>query len=101
MNRYHKKHWESIAGQTQAKDLLQGLSAKRTRELTELNGNQLRWVTGLLIEHCHQKGHLFKFGLANNPTCINAATKIKQLHTSYMTVKLMLTYDLIIWDTAS
>jgi hypothetical protein len=27
------------------------------------------WVTGLLTGHCHPKGHLFKMGLTNSPTC--------------------------------
>jgi hypothetical protein len=26
-------------------------------------------VTGLLIGHCHLKGHLFKMGLMNSPNC--------------------------------
>jgi hypothetical protein len=34
-----------------------------------LNRNQLRWVTGLLTGHCHLKGHLFKMGLTESPTC--------------------------------
>jgi hypothetical protein len=29
----------------------------------------LRWVVGLLTGHCHLKGHLFKLGLSNSPTC--------------------------------
>jgi hypothetical protein len=40
-----------------------------TKELLELNRNQLRWVTGLLTGHCHLKGHLFKMGLTDSPTC--------------------------------
>jgi hypothetical protein len=30
---------------------------------------QLRWVVGLLTGHCHLKGHLFKLGLTDGPTC--------------------------------
>jgi hypothetical protein len=41
-NRDHRKHWESLTG------LIQGPSARRTKELLKLNRNQLRWVTGLL-----------------------------------------------------
>jgi hypothetical protein len=28
-----------------------------------------RWVVGLLTGHCHLKGHLFKLGLTDDPTC--------------------------------
>jgi hypothetical protein len=39
------------------------------KELLKLDRNQLRWVVGLLTGHCHLKGHLFKLGLSNCPTC--------------------------------
>jgi hypothetical protein len=29
----------------------------------------LRWVVGLFTGHCHLKGHLFKLGLIDDPTC--------------------------------
>jgi hypothetical protein len=29
----------------------------------------LRWVVGLLTGHRHLKGHLFKMGLTDDPTC--------------------------------
>jgi hypothetical protein len=61
-NRDHQKHWESLTGLGQAKGSLQGPSVRKTKELLKLNRNQLRWATGLLIEHCHLKGHLFKMG---------------------------------------
>jgi hypothetical protein len=67
--RYHKKYWESLTGLKQAKGFLQGPSVRRTKELLKLNRKQLRWVTGLLTGHCHLKGHLFKMGLTNSPTC--------------------------------
>jgi hypothetical protein len=41
----------------------------RTFDLLILNRNQLRWVVGLLTGHFHLKGHLFKLGLTDNPTC--------------------------------
>jgi hypothetical protein len=28
-----------------------------------------RWVVGLFTGHCHVKGHPFKLGLTDNPTC--------------------------------
>jgi hypothetical protein len=37
--------------------------------MLKLNRGQLRWVVGLLTGHCHLKGHLFKLGLTDNPTC--------------------------------
>jgi hypothetical protein len=30
---------------------------------------QLEWVVGLLTGRCHLKGHLFKLGLGDSPTC--------------------------------
>jgi hypothetical protein len=34
-----------------------------------LNRDQLRWVVGLFTGHCRLNGHLFKLGLADDPTC--------------------------------
>jgi hypothetical protein len=51
------------------KGVISGPSARRTKDLLKLNGDQLRWVVGLFTRHCHLKGHLFKLGLTNNPTC--------------------------------
>jgi hypothetical protein len=68
-HRDHQKYWESLTGLKQAKGFLQGPSVRRTRELLKLNRNQLQWVTGLLTGHCHLKGHFFKMGLTNSPTC--------------------------------
>jgi hypothetical protein len=65
----HKKHWESTTGLKQAKGLMPGSSARRTKDLLKLNRNQLRWVVGLFTGHYHLKGHLFKLGLTNDPTC--------------------------------
>jgi hypothetical protein len=39
------------------------------KDLLELYRDQLRWVVGLLTGHCHLKGHLFKLGLTDIPTC--------------------------------
>jgi hypothetical protein len=68
-NRNHKKYWESVTGLTQAKGLIQGPSVRRTKDLLKLNRDQLRWVVGLLIGHCHLKGHLIKLGLTDDPIC--------------------------------
>jgi hypothetical protein len=65
----HKKYWESLTGLRQTKGLIRGSSAKRAKELLKLDRNQLRWVVGLLIGHCHLKGHLFKLGLSDCSTC--------------------------------
>jgi hypothetical protein len=46
-----------------------GPSARRTKDLLELNRDQLRCVVELLTGHCHLKGHLFKLGLTDDPTC--------------------------------
>jgi hypothetical protein len=68
-NRNHEKYWESIIGLKQAKGLISGPSARRTRDLLKLNRDQLRWVVGLLTGHCHLTGHLFKLGLTDDPIC--------------------------------
>jgi hypothetical protein len=68
-DRKHKKYWESTTGLKQAKRFISGPSARRTKDLLELNRDQLRWVVGLLTGHCHLKGHLFKLGLTDDPTC--------------------------------
>jgi hypothetical protein len=69
LNRKHTKQWESIIGLKQAKELIPGPSAKRTRDLLKLNRDQLRWIVGLYTGHCHLKGHLIKMGLMNDPIC--------------------------------
>jgi hypothetical protein len=68
-DRNHKKYWESTTGLKQAKGFTSGPSARRTKDLLELNRDQLRWVVGLLTGHCHFKGHLFKLGLTDDSTC--------------------------------
>jgi hypothetical protein len=49
----HMKHWDSLSGLKEAKTLIQGPSANKTRELLRLNRNELRWVVGLLTENSH------------------------------------------------
>jgi hypothetical protein len=49
--------------------LIPGPSVNRTRDLLKLNRDQLRWLVGLYTGHCQLKGHLFKLGLTNDPTC--------------------------------
>jgi hypothetical protein len=75
MSMNHKKYWESLTGLRQAKGLIRGPSAKRARELLKLDRNQLRWVAGLLTGRCHLKGHLFKLGLSDCPTCESCREK--------------------------
>jgi hypothetical protein len=60
---------ESTTGLKQAKGFISGSSVRRTKDLLELNRDQLRWVVGLLTGHCHLKGHLFKLELTDDPTC--------------------------------
>jgi hypothetical protein len=59
----------------QEEGFLQGPCVRRTNELLKLNRNQLRWVTGLLTGHCSLKGHLFKMGFTNSPTCKRSLEK--------------------------
>jgi hypothetical protein len=69
MNKNHIKHWESLTGLKQAKELIVGPSAKRSKDLLKLNRDQLRWIVGLLTGHCHLKGYRFKLGLTVDPIC--------------------------------
>jgi hypothetical protein len=64
-----QKYLESTTGLKQAKGLISGPSARRTKDLLKLNRDQLRWVAGLLAGHCHLKGHLFKLRLTDHPIC--------------------------------
>jgi hypothetical protein len=57
-------------GLKQAKELIiSGPSARRSKDLLKLNRDQLRWIVGLFTGQCHLKGHLFKLGLTDDPTC--------------------------------
>jgi hypothetical protein len=67
--RNHKKQWESLTGLRQAKGLISGPSARRTKDLLKLNRYQLRLIVGQFTGHCHLKGHLFKLGLTDDHTC--------------------------------
>jgi ribonuclease HI len=64
MNKNHIKQWQSIMGLKQAKKLISGPSAKRSKDMLKLKRDQLRWIVGLFTRHCH---HLFKLGLTNYP----------------------------------
>jgi hypothetical protein len=37
----------------------------------------MRWVVGLFTGHSHLKGHLFKLGLTDDPTCERCLEKDK------------------------
>jgi hypothetical protein len=53
--------------------LIQTGNGTHTRALCQKNEgsveDQIRWVVGLFTGHCHLKGHLFKLGLTDDPTC--------------------------------
>jgi hypothetical protein len=68
-NRNHQKYWEPIIGLKQAKGLIPGPSARRTKDLLKRDREQLRWVVGLFTGHCHLKGHLFQLRLTDDPIC--------------------------------
>jgi hypothetical protein len=42
---------------------------RRTKDLLKLNRYKLGWVVGLFTGHWHLKGHPFKQGLTDDPTC--------------------------------
>jgi hypothetical protein len=85
-NRNHKNHWEATTGLKQAKGFISGPSARRTKNLLELNRDQLRCVVGLLTGHCHLKGHLFKLELMIQ-LVQGACKKMNQPHISYVIVR--------------
>jgi hypothetical protein len=58
-----------FTGLKEAKGFISRPSARRTKDLLEINRDQLRWVVGLLTGHYHLKGHLLKQGLTDDPTC--------------------------------
>jgi hypothetical protein len=66
MNRYHKKHWESVTALRQAKELTLEPSARRTKDLLKLNRDQLRL---LFTGYCHLKDTFSNWVLTDNPTC--------------------------------
>jgi hypothetical protein len=53
----------------QAKEIISGPSAKRSKDLLKRNRDQLRWIVGLFIGLCHLKEHLFELGLTDDPIC--------------------------------
>jgi hypothetical protein len=48
INRNHKEYWEPSTGLRGAKGLIQGPSAKRTKDLLKLNKDQLKLAVGYL-----------------------------------------------------
>jgi hypothetical protein len=46
-----------------------GIYTRIRKDLLKLNRDQLRWMVGLFKGHSHLKGHLFKLGLTDDPTC--------------------------------
>jgi hypothetical protein len=88
-DRNHKEYWKSITGLTQAKELIQGPSARRRKDLLKLNKDQLRWVVRLFTRHCHLKGHLFKLGLIDDPICERCLEEDQSAtHISHVIVRL-------------
>jgi hypothetical protein len=51
MSRKHQEYLKSTTGLREAKGLIQGPTARRTKNLLKLNRDQLRWVVGLLTGH--------------------------------------------------
>jgi hypothetical protein len=56
----HNVYWQAICRKMQVNGFLKGHSPKKAGKLLNLSRNQLRIMTGLLIEHRHLlQGHLF------------------------------------------
>jgi hypothetical protein len=86
-NRNHKKtfgihNWTQTGKGTYIWDL-----CKRTKDLLKLNRDQLRRVVGLFTGHCHLKGHPFKLGLTDDPTCERCLEEDESPHISYVIVR--------------
>jgi hypothetical protein len=60
-NRNNKEYWDSTTGLREAKGLVQGPSARTTKDLLKLNIDQLRWVVGLLTGHSRRAS--FQIGI--------------------------------------
>jgi hypothetical protein len=62
-----KQRWQKILQflkwTQKGKGLIQGLSAKRMKEVLKLNTNQLQWVVGLFTGQCQLKEHIFRLKL--------------------------------------
>jgi hypothetical protein len=85
---HRKRRYFHLSGFQQEKQLIQGSSAKKTRELLNFKTDQLQWVVGLFAGHFHLKGHLFKLGLVNSPGCERCLEKKKnQPHISHVIVR--------------
>jgi hypothetical protein len=54
-----------------------GALCQKTKDLLKLNRDQLSWMVGLLAEYGHLKGHLFKLGLTDDPTCERCLEEVK------------------------
>jgi hypothetical protein len=63
------KQLGSSVGLKQAKELILGPSAKRSRDLLKLNRGTLRWMVKLFTGHCHLKRYLFRLELYDDLIC--------------------------------
>jgi hypothetical protein len=80
--------WESKTGLKQAKGFISGPSARITKDLLELNRDQLRLIVGLFTGHCHLKGHLLKLRLTDDRTCERCLEKAESAtNISYVIVR--------------
>jgi hypothetical protein len=78
----HKKSWKSVTG------LILGPSVRRLKDLLKLKRDQLRWVVQLFTGHCHIKGHHYKLGVTNDPSCERCLEKDESPHIFCVIVRL-------------
>jgi hypothetical protein len=67
MNRNYKKHWEAIIWLKQAKGFDTRALCQKNEGSVEAKQRQIKM--GDRTGRCHLKGHLFKLGLMDDPTC--------------------------------
>jgi hypothetical protein len=91
--------YHQSVGLKQAKGFISGPSARRMKDLSELNRDQLRWVAGLLTGHCHLKGHLSKLGLTDAPTCERCLQEDESA-THYVRDREAIAHDFITWASS-
>jgi ribonuclease HI len=65
----HKDHWKRLDTCEQARQILDQPAEGNRKICCQLSRTDLRTLTQLVTGHCTLKGHLYKMGLTDDPTC--------------------------------
>ena len=68
VSREKNKHFRTLPVNSMSRDFIR-YDDRRTRQLMNLNRNEVRIVTGLLTGHCRLKSHLYNMKLSNDASC--------------------------------